>query len=248
MIQIALDAYRSDFQDYPRFAEPTVDQATQNNSYNGTWLDFKADRGARLLCQALISPGPAGNGYYANPGEDGADGPGFRIRRTIAGGGSTGVISGKVYGPYLAADKFKLESSMPNMQDAKILDNNGNPILYFPALPGPPSVSLPNSFIYSMDPKTYVAGTTVKPLYNAYDNSEDTTTNKPLLSTADMQYLLGDTNNNGMIDSGDLPGAAAVTTQPYLLWTAGRDGMFGRDKNGKTDDVANFDFPPGVRK
>jgi len=263
MIQIALDAYRSDFQDYPRFAEPTVDQVTKNNLGNGTWLDYSTDRGARLLCQALISPGPAGTGYYANAGEDGADGPGFRIRRTIAGGGSNGLISGKIYGPYLAADKFKLESSMANMQDAKILDNNGNPILYFPALPGPPAVNLAYSYVYSVDPRNYTTGTvgtaptatTAKPLYNAFDNTLDTTTNKPLLGPTQMQFLLGDTNMNGNIDQGE----TAVTTQPYLLWVAGADGQFGfgYDPSGnakvptaqsKTDDVANFDFPPGVRK
>ena len=208
-------------------------------------MDYSNDRGARLLCQALIAPGPAGTGAYANSGEDGADGPGFRVRRTVVGGGSSGTLSGKVYGPYLQADKFKLESSpslFTNMQDAKILDSTGSPILYYPALPGSPAVTLNAGFVTNSNPQSPQP---VKPLYNAFDNTMDMTTNKPLLSPTDMAYLLGDTNLDGSIDNGE----SATTTQPYLLWCAGLDGMFGRDKNGKTDDIlANVDFPPGVRK
>ncbi len=234
LIQMALDAYRSDFQDYPRFASPADDYATQNNLGNGTWLDYANDRGARLLCQALIAPGPATSSDTSHPaGQDGADGPGFRVRRTIAGGGTTGPLSGKVYGPYLDPTKFKLESTMLNMQDAKILDIFGNPILYYPALPGPPAPQV--SYVKLVDPSTAVVGS-VLPLYNAYDNTRDTTTQKSLLSASDMQTILTD------------GGGSAITTQPYLLWSAGPSGIFGL-KNGKTDNIIfNVDTPAGLRK
>jgi hypothetical protein len=43
-----------------------------------------------------------------------------------------------------------------------------------------------------------------------------------------MSYRLGDLNYNGVIDATETP----VTTGPYLLWSAGPDGVFGND-----DDV-----------
>lgn len=76
VIDQALEAYRNDFGDYPR---PGLmpDRATYVN-------------GAQILAWALIAAGPAT--------DDGADGPGFRIR------GRTGTI----YGPYLPPDQFEL--------------------------------------------------------------------------------------------------------------------------------------------
>lgn len=248
MITMALTQYKSDFRDYPRLADPSADIA----STNGHWLDYASDRGARLLCQALIAPGPGTGANGITDGQDGADGPGFRIRRTAIG--STGDIGGKIYGPYLAADKFKLEfkPTVPNMADAKIMDSMGNVILYYPALPGPPMVGA--AYVLNVDPSTYSpAGSPLpKPLYNAFDNTVDSTTGKSLVSLKDMRYMLGDTNMDGQIDvdSSFTPPRQEVaqTTLPYLLWTAGLDGNYGRDKNGKSDDIANFEFIGSVKK
>jgi hypothetical protein len=67
------------------------------------------------------------------------------------------------------------------------------------------------------------------------------TFNANQLKLADMQLLLGDVNKNGLIDGSEQPS----TTNPYLLWMAGFDGIFGFPSGQtKTDDVANFDFPP----
>jgi len=240
MIAVALEAYHSDFGDYPRFPAPSVDQVSNNDG----WLDYTSDRGARLLCQALIAPGPA-VGATMPDGQDGCDGPGFRVRV-----GPNGQPTGKVYGPYLAADKFKLEfnPALPNMQDAKILDIFGNPILYYPALPGPPNIAPPNGlFVYQVDPSVAnpsTPGTAKVPFYNAYDNSADTTSGKQLLGVHDMGSLLGDTEFDGSI----APPEIATTLQPYLLWTAGPDGIFGLDAKGKSDDITNFDFEPNPQK
>jgi prepilin-type N-terminal cleavage/methylation domain-containing protein len=272
MITTALTQYRSDFGDYPRFADPLADQATQNVLGNGNWLDSQCtDRGARLLCRALIAPGPATANLSGPPdGQDGADGPGFRVRRVNIG--TTGALGGKTWGPYLAADKFKLEfnPAVKNMADAKILDSMGNVILYYPALPGPPvlypptnsSSSLPPApygyYVGPLAPLSYTAGS-VTPLYNSFDNTVDTTTNKRLVDPNQMRYLLGNLSMTGSINTSAMSPEIAATTAPYLLWTAGLDGIygFGNDPTGmakvpgpgmKTDDITNFDFPQAVKK
>src|SRR5258708_4643018 len=66
----ALESYRTDHRDYPRYL--ATDPLTPTIS------------GAELLCWALMAPGPA-----AGDGSDGQDGLGFRIRGT----------KGQSYGP-----------------------------------------------------------------------------------------------------------------------------------------------------
>lgn len=229
LIGTALDAYRQDFGDYPRFDD--------NNAANagGVDLNTRTDRGAILLCQALIGPG--------GQGVDGANGLGFRVRGT----------QGKIYGPYLQADKFKLSTDTgdPANAYAKILDRNGNPILYYPATPGSPNITAPSGFDALVSPPGYTPATPpARPLYNAYDNTQVPSSSQwpaglTLLSPTEMQYILGDRDENGQINSSEV----ATFTGPYILWTAGDDGIYGRDpKTGKTDDVTNFDIPADLRK
>jgi prepilin-type N-terminal cleavage/methylation domain-containing protein len=249
LIETALDAYKQDFGDYPRF-----DDDNSNAAGNLNWMQ---DRGARLLCRALIAPGPAvappGRTADFNPstgaGPDGADGPGFRVRV------GTG---GKTYGPYIQPDKFKL-GGVDNtyFTDATILDSGGNPILYYPAAPGGThDITAPYGFVASFKPfGPNYAGTMYRPLYNAYDNAGIGTTGTPaLLPVAEMQYILGDHNINGQIDVGE---SAAANNAPYLLWSAGADGIYGRKPGSqgappqpgdKTDDVTNFEIPSDLRK
>ncbi len=261
----ALDEYKATFGDYPRFADPVDDVASASNPGSGTWLDYSTDRGARLLCRALLGPGPAGgqpsNKLVALPGDDGADGYGFRTRRSVAGGstGGGGVLSGKVFGPYLDPAKFKVEVD-PNLngQDAKLLDLFGNPILYYPAQPGPKQLAVAGGYVAEMNPQSYTPGQ-VRPLYNALDNQVDSTPaamNRTMLPTTQMQYILGDRDCEGKIDVAD--GESAVTTAPYLLWSAGPDGAYGfqgasktatKFTGYKTDDVVyNVDIPGGLVK
>jgi len=100
-IAVGIEAYRQDFGDYPR-----PDPANASSS-----------RGAQTLCRSLLAPGPAGNptNQAIAPGDDGADGLGFRIRRRVASHPSGAVdangmpimifdnwlFQGKVYGPYV---------------------------------------------------------------------------------------------------------------------------------------------------
>jgi prepilin-type N-terminal cleavage/methylation domain-containing protein len=268
LLETSLSAYRADFGDYPRFPDPATVQSAKSVTGSGYWLDSSADRGARLLCRALLGPGAAGSLATANPGEDGADGPGFRTRRNLITSTATPTLGGKVSGPYIQPDKFKIEYD-PSMTyststmsgayaDAKLLDFNGNPILYFPAATGVPVVSQTGGFVAKFDPTTATAPyTPPPPLYNQYDNQTDTTPSaagRTFLPLKDMQYILGDRNLNGTIDAGE----AAVTTQPYLLWTAGPSGKYGLQidttaltsipAGQKSDAVCNFDLPADIRK
>jgi prepilin-type N-terminal cleavage/methylation domain-containing protein len=261
----AIDVYNHDFRDIPRFADPLDDQATltAGTAGGGTWLDYADDRGARLLCFALVSPGNAGTAQAANPGEDGYNGGGFVAagHRNLSGG----IVVGRHWGPYLPSDKFKIEydttGQLPVFSDGKLLDVNGYPILYYPALPGPVRLTAGTGsgassvYVTTVDPKN-TSSSGGKPLYNSYDNTGDTTpvppyptqpknsqNEWPLLSETEMQTLLNADSSGAVIS-----GMTAVYTGPYILWTAGQSGKFGRDSSGKTDNVTNFDFPGQVVK
>jgi prepilin-type N-terminal cleavage/methylation domain-containing protein len=219
-IAVGLDAYRADFGDYPRFPMAYVAGNT----------DTAKDRGARLLCRALLAPGPeAGAG---TSGFDGAAGPGFRLR--------PGGLS-KVWGPYINAEKFK--TTTPLDETAKLLDSDGKVILYFPAKTGNVNIGPPaanQGFVASRDPTTPIPpATAVAPLYNSWDN-------ETYLALASMRRILGDANGDGVIDPAT--NEKAATQQPYLLWTPGSDGNYGIDTKLVTDDVVNFDIPSDLVK
>jgi len=203
-ISQALELYKQDHGDYPRV--------------------YVARYGAWVLGQALIGPYPAvdatGKGI-----QDGADGPGFRVRPPV-----NGVPQGRVYGPYLDPAKWKLSPSY------EILDRYGlQPILYYPAYK-PANINLPKGYVDKGDyPGT--TGTLVLPRFNAEDNAG-------YLKKETLQVLMGDTNQNGMIDVTE----QAAFDGPFLLWSAGPDLTFGptTDPNkpvspkNRCDDVANF--------
>jgi len=268
LIETALDSYRQDFGDYPRF----------DDDNGGTSLNMQQDRGARLLCRALLAPGPAAatggatTGFVAtNAGgtgqaPDGADGPGFRIRLNLmTGPAGTPIPTGKVYGPYIQSDKFKLGNpGAPNsptnwdskyFTDATLLDQNGNSILYYPGGTGAINITVaaPAGFVCTVANGTPLGygytGTVVRSLYNAFDNAGYGLMGMPpFLSQANLQFIMGDRKYHGFIDSTTTPPEVATYTGPYLLWTAGADGKYGFDSNNKTDDVTNFDIPPDLRK
>ncbi len=123
-IGLALEAYKADFGDYPRPPE---------NLPNG--------RKYRLLAWALIGPYDGGAGpptdplAASKPLVDGADGPGFRTAWD-----NTTKKGSKIWGPYLAPDKFRVATPAVNLDfpttpaDLRwdILDRYGSPIEYFP--------------------------------------------------------------------------------------------------------------------
>lgn len=92
----ALEAYRADFGDYPR-PGPSPNQRPLDQYSKDAAPSLTS--GPQILCWALVAPGPAS--------EDGADGPGFRLR------GSTGTI----HGPYLPPDRFMVGTLGSHMEE-----------------------------------------------------------------------------------------------------------------------------------
>jgi prepilin-type N-terminal cleavage/methylation domain-containing protein len=217
VITVALDAYYADFKSYP-----TVDTiATPSLS------------GADILGRVLIGPGPA----VGSPQADGADGPGFRAK-----------MGGKVYGPYLKPDSFKVPLTGNNTY---ILDNfykrpgDGAPmpILYFPAAPRKPNVTVAKGFVTDQPP-----GPPAVPALFSWLNNKDVGSATPgddnALSYEEMCKMLGDADADGGINNLE----KAVATGAFLLWSPGPDGRFGFDDKGVSDDVTNFDIPIDLRK
>jgi prepilin-type N-terminal cleavage/methylation domain-containing protein len=219
----ALEAYRQDHGDYPRVSGPPYVGADPNWS------------GARMLCRALIAPGPA-----AAPTPqlipDGNEGPGFRIRGT----------QGKVYGPYLKLETFKLgDPSNPTLPSPvtgqlALLDRYGKPILYFPASAAKPNIRVAGS------PPPFV-GQSELSMYDLNDNLRAFDTNAGN-AIRKMRQMLGDINNNGYIDTTE----TEAYNGPFILWSSGPDETFGpapgptgtpaeiRKAVDKSDDITNF--------
>lgn len=242
-IAAALEAYRTDHGDYPRVDALPYPGAT-DNKYNG----------ARVLCRALIGPGPG-----VGPAASGADGagatkngapasalnpetepaPGFRLRGT----------QGRVYGPYLKVDTFKLgnpaltaNQMTPPIGLWALLDRYGKPILYYPAT-GKGKSSVGN-FIRDYDPAQPLPAAGW-PFYNAHDNIG-------AMQLQMFSVMMGDTNPDGKIDASASPPESPAYDGPFILWSAGPDETFGingampaaaadRIKAVKnSDDITNF--------
>jgi prepilin-type N-terminal cleavage/methylation domain-containing protein len=275
LIATALSAYKADFGDYPRFPDPqTVANESAGTTPTQRWLDWSQPRGAVLLCESLIGPGPANGGNFKagssssyTPGDDGADGPGFRVRRNFVAG--TTSLAGKVYGPYLDASKFKISflanAANPSFINAYpvMLDVIGNPILYYPATPSSVQMTIPGAYVAEANPQNY-SSTAANPIYNAFDNENNgvqtgTPTYQNFISPAQLAYILGERTNASMSPPSFAAGEQAVTSQPYLLWSAGISGIFGFGVDGsgnpkvpatgmKTDNITNFDIPADLKK
>lgn len=245
-IAIALEAYKQDFSDYPRL-NPTLMPPT--GQYDAATPAQVHPTGAQLLCWALVGP--------ASASLDGADGSGFRLRGT----------SGRVYGPYLPPEKFKTASqsslngtpSPLNDNTDVLLDNAGNPILYFVAATRKPdittgtgfvnrsSVAAAASMLYDADqnlPGAAFPGVPCNTVntavaVQAFARPSDGNTN---LALQRMRAMLGDfnssnpsaaTNLNGQIEAGESP----LTTGQFILWSAGKNGFFGPDTPGSSSSI-----------
>ena len=229
-ISFALEAYRADFGDYPR---PTD-------------TDRGTDRGARILAKALLGngdmltslPSPL-NATLINA--DGANGPGFRLRKTV--NGSTFSYLGRPQGPYLSPD-FKPTKINPLQYDSsksvgkvweagswinvdaddgyKIVDYWGNPIIYYVAKPFiTADLNSASGYVATSDPNS---PNPIKPFVNAFDNLGCTAV--PMMSESGLRTVLS-AKNDGAYNTAKTPPLAA-----YYLISAGADGVF-----GTTDDI-----------
>ncbi len=276
-LSMGLEAYKTDFGDYPRFTN-------SNAALSGQW-DWSSQRGAELLCRALVGPGPGvpANWTPGNPDNSGADGagaggdggipnqadpnaqlpgPGFRTRLSFDSAGNP-VAQGKLWGPYIPADKFRIFtlSTLPGFNTIVVpanptgapnatsvmLDSEYHTILYFPANLTPVNISniVPPGYVTSVSP---IVGPSPS-LYNFFDNSvippdpmNNPSTGAFLMS--DFCKLLGNASASGYIELGE----TAASTAPYLVWMAGEDGKYGLDTTGRSDDVTNFDIPSKLRR
>jgi prepilin-type N-terminal cleavage/methylation domain-containing protein len=218
-VALALEAYKTDFGDYPR---PPAGSA---------------GLGAVILCKALVAPGPAtgtsaepwasGTAYTAGeivddggttyvciqnirttnpdayaptsnanywkafPDADGADGLGFRIRAGM----------GKPKPAYLQVDRLKVRGLM-------ITNRDGHPILYYPATPSNPTITSGTGYIATAGAK-----------YNSADNNG-------LLHEKGLRALCGDYSINGRIDSA-ISDEKAFAVEPFILLLPGPDGIYG---------------------
>lgn len=160
---------------------------------------------------------------------------------------------GRTYGPYIQADKFKISDGSANYVDIMgktiplgcLLDMNGNPILYFSAALGKPDITTGTGYV--KDDASYANRNSY--LYNYADN--DVAAQPRFPNVKMMSAMLGDLDGSGGINGGE----TAKYTGPYILWSAGADGLFGPvDGSGRqrttapvpqedvnnSDDVMNF--------
>ena len=184
---------------------------------------------------------------------DGHDGAGSKGRLTAVTEDSSGKpvgphrAAGKVYGPYLEADRFKTNGMA-------ILDRNDCPILYFPVnrafkpldikgtqllaakLPaGTKQIPrLANRLTYPRnlaieDPAMVNVNDNIGPFLNETVSPQEA----PDIMLARVLIMLGDYNVDRLIDTAAAPGVnieipeLPAPSVPYLLWTAGSDRRFG---------------------
>jgi general secretion pathway protein G len=254
VISEALDAYKHDFGDYPRLDRDQIHMnSEQLPPITGAALLCWA-----LVAPGPALPQPVAGGIV-NPG-DGADGPGFRIRGItgpIKGpylppdrfliGTADGV--GRVQAPEMAIQSIAhgAHASFNDTQDV-LADRSYRPILYYPATPGADPTFSPNGFVKPkyIPPKPSTVWTPAQhPALFYFDdnriyldvahgpqpgngNAADLTRGAGDAGWIVMSYRLGDITHDGVIESPEVP----VTAGPYLLWSAGPNGIFGDD-----DDV-----------
>jgi prepilin-type N-terminal cleavage/methylation domain-containing protein len=222
-IAMALDAYRADFGDYPR---PT------------------AERRERVLAWALIGPYdetaiPKVNDPYtgSTPLVDGANGPGFRT-----------VKGGKVWGPYLPPDKFRLVSDDDTIKNTlrwDIMDRYSAPIEYYPQWhafkPGQ------GMHLFGSYASSNLADKSPANANNSVYDYRQQWADPPTVSTSmnprypAVNYLrkaLGDDNLDDVIDAQEVP----KEMPPFLLISRGPTRQYSTDAEIR----ANLDTCPEI--
>lgn len=265
-ISTALEAYKQDFGDYPRVDNintgaavlckaligPSPKPETSGSRDRGQFFQTGSSPNERLYVSLIdanttappTSPVVTSNWAEFNP-FDGADGVtsdfgelGYRVgAKTIDvnGDGTPDRPGGPVRPPYLAAEKF-----IKRKASGFLVDGNGNPILYFPA-----NVSAKVSAAGG-----YVSGNAAASRYNAEHNirffmRSDPPGSTTLEATPDtrglkrVRAMFGDFGMDGGLNaqtsmSLEENGADKV---PFVLYTAGPDGVFGPVAPGAADPL-----------
>ncbi len=286
-VATALDAYKQDFGDYPRVDVVGTGFAVLGKALGSPYGDGLTPAGLDDLSDPKAAPMPqAGDcqtsgGYTITPTNtkgsacwvakvstptgspggttdlnsewaqygclDGADGAGFRLRS-----------GGAVHRAYLEAGRLKFRG-------LAVLDLYEHPILYFPQNPYKVNLSSASSRLVEQS-----SNTSIQTMYDFDANGSLFKSMTPdaaadgtafTRSLARMQVMMGDVSDtgtgapDGKISAGN--GETAATTGPFILWSAGADGLFGpatdvssnnsslsatdrRNLAAKADDVTNF--------
>lgn len=269
-ISNALQQYKSDFGNYPGVP-------FQRNPATGQYYSLVG-----VLAKSLIGPGPyidpttgktvadpsvIRSGSVPPPmiGDDGNDGPGFRT-----------ITNGKTWGPYIDVEHFKVrqERVTPDPTDpdpwseygADILDQWGNPILYFPRInikTVDPNTNLLLPLVYAPNPMfnpplpLLPPGPTPQFDYRSVPGKNPalavegvgSSLNLPIAPVPVFQVLLGDLDQDNTIDPSK--SETLRCSEPYVLWSAGQNGIFGDNFTNSTpsandhavgawDDIYNF--------
>jgi general secretion pathway protein G len=224
-ISIALGAYQHDFGALPMMPEEQTSDGNQTNVPH--------------LAMALIAPGPSTDPVTgAVVGQDGCDGPGFRI--------GTG---GRKWGPYLPADrfvtspKFRYNNSTGQCIGVwyNLLDRWGNPIQYYPRR-YPSYADVTSQRLVGHNKPRHGSDPYKSALYDYRDGDEKPNGGRDADDSVKIQ--LGDDNINNVID-----GIERLRDTPdFILVSAGPDGQFfnkGSDPSaylslfGACDDIFN---------
>jgi len=279
-ITTALEQFKNDTGDYPRWdAGPNIGAAILGRYLNGPLGDGYKDGvvppapmnddkdpaahngAATYLPGDVVTDGTIPNTFVAvkpstgvTPGSDPKTWvPYNNLRDGLDGQGIRFGSGQKKLGPYITNEKLK-------MQGICFLDTFGSPILYFPAstakinlLDASSSGAYVNRVSTASPVPTHGASkASIK--YDADDNFE-AFRRDALEADANVLHriraMLGDYNGNGVIDTAN--SEKIVTEAPFLLWSAGPDGLYGPDAAAvrdfgvldvldvdKCDDVVNF--------
>jgi type II secretory pathway pseudopilin PulG len=228
LIGTAIDSYRQDFNDIPRW-DPTPDSSLLMPGANLLGLKLIGPLDATGLINTTVPTMPAsgdlrlvtgvvstyaGTAWFVVPtigGGDGVNGPGFKS----ASKADFSKTAGPVRGPYVDPNRFIVRGTL--IQDAA-----QNPVLYYPSRNRRADVRVATSGYIDVgptpsptdDPRLVLR----RRVFNSFDNTPEY-----LADRLTFAIVMGDTNNNGLIDNGDTQRAGS----DYVLWTAGPDRQLG---------------------
>src|SRR5439155_16955351 len=149
----------------------------------------------------------------------------FDPRDGLDGPGSRPVAGEKKLPAYLQIERLKIEG-------CAILDQDGKPILYFPARSTSININQPAN-----GGPSYIGSGVAAAKFDADHNWQFFTRfDDPLQANAvkRIQAQLGDLNFNGVIDTTPAPGESPAANGSYILWAAGSDGFYGPNTKPST--------------
>lgn len=150
---------------------------------------------------------------------------GFRVGpRTLDDGSNGGTAGdgvpdrpgGKVWGPYVPPDKF-----ITKPDAALLFDGTGNPILYFSANTAKPNIGTAPNYVNKGGRPLYDASENLRLFMRGGETNTDNAVRR-------IKAVLGDVDLDGAVNrQGGSGFTESAVDQPYLLWSAGADGVFG---------------------